>query len=103
METIVKIFTGKYIDLTKIVAITDAEFIDRMGYGGYYVGFTIYCQLLEKPIVYERKLDYREEKYENGKIHAKTNDRNGKILAEENLQKQVDEIVSMWKNVMGSD
>ena len=51
MESIVKIFTGKHIDLSKIISISDA-YIDRMGSEGWFVGFNIICQLRDEPLSY---------------------------------------------------
>lgn len=55
--SIVKTFFGTHIDLSKIISISDARYIDRMGYGGLYVGFEIIVQLRDEPIKYERKVD----------------------------------------------
>lgn len=98
-ENIVKTFIGKHVDLSKVVAISDAYFIDRMGFGGYYVGFDIYVQLLNEPIHFERELE-REKEYkytEEGFKIVRTND--GEILAVKRLQEQIDELVEQWKSV----
>ena len=95
MEAIQKIFTGRYIDLDKIVSIQDAQFIDRMGSGGWYVGFGIKCQLCENDIWYERELEFSEEHF-NGDYVLVYND-NKEILAVANLQKQINEVIKMWK------
>lgn len=36
---IVKTFMDTHLDLSKIVSISDAEFVDRMGFGGWFVSF----------------------------------------------------------------
>lgn len=109
MESIVKIFTGRHIDLSKIVSITDAYFINRMGSGGYFVGFEIECQLLEKPIEFEKSFDYDEYTHKDGTKVKMVNGeyqefhgyRSGygeeNILAVHRLQKQVDVIIEQWK------
>lgn len=108
-------FMKKYIDLTKIVSISDAYFIDRMGSGGYYVGFDIECQLLEKPIHYERKLAFDEEDRREGtytaypkrvdfsKERALGDIRHEKTLAEIRLQRQINELVTKWMEVTNAD
>lgn len=109
-DTIVKTFIGKYIDLSKVVSISDAYFINRMGHGGYFVGFEIHCQLLEQPIKYERMLDWGEEgkgrdvKMVDGECAEPPNIFHGNqydkdILAVHNLQKQIDELVEQWRSV----
>jgi hypothetical protein len=116
---IVKAFIGKHIDLDKVVSISDARFINLMGSGGYFVGFEIYIQLLDKPIKYMREFDRDEVSWENKVIDNKTypsvprpvtvsgSDRDshyytdGKldfdILAVQRLQAQIDELVEQWK------
>lgn len=114
MDKIVKTFINKYIDLSKVVSISDARFIDRMGSGGYFVGFEIEVQLLEKPIIYTRKFDYSEEGWD-GKQHlvimtdgskipgrhlfSVSKKEESKILAVKNLQNQIDELVEQWKKI----
>ena len=72
-ERIVKIFTGRYIDLSSIISIGDAKY-DRES---KFIGFGITCKLLEKPIYFYREInrDTEEEKIEKitpaGGIHGK--------------------------------
>lgn len=101
---IVKTFIGKHIDLSKIVAISDAEFIDRMGNGGYYVGFKIHIQLMDKPIEYMRKITYQEEEQDFGKWpdrkrYCESDFIHRKPIAVVNLQRQVDELIRQWKAI----
>jgi len=112
-ETIVKTFIGKYIDLSKVVSISDAYFIDRMGHGGFYVGFHIDCQLMDKPIEYVRKFEYDEmgknerEQYAPILVNGEAADfffdtrgeGNKKILAVSRLQKQIDDLVEQWREI----
>lgn len=99
MSSIVETFFGEYIDLDKIVSISKAEFIDRMGHGGYFVGFKIRCQLIKEPIVYRRELERDEYQYETGKGHRIVYGKDSYTpLAVVRLQKQVDELVQQWKN-----
>lgn len=102
-QAIVKTFMGKHIDLSKVVSISDAEFFDRMGFGGYFVGFEMEVQLLDKPIKYERKLTYEERQQyeENHKklpygLQVSTSQ---SILAVRNLQKQINELIQQWKEI----
>lgn len=88
-ERIVKIFTGRHIDLESIISISDAR-IDYTTTGCPY--FTITCRLLDKPIYYYRDLDWgisdHDERRDKGK---------------ENLQKQIDELIIMWKNYVSQN
>lgn len=111
-NAIVKTFFGKHIDLSKVVSISDAYFIDRMGSGGYYVGFDIEVQLMENPIHYRREFKWDEKDYEGSKpkvklVNGKLEDAftffsdkfNTRILAVNRLQKQVDELIEQWKQL----
>lgn len=101
MNSIIKTFIGKHIDLSKVVAISDARFINRMGFGGYFVGFEIHCQLLDKPIIYERKFDWDES--ERGDVRAIIYGEDEQTpLAVERLQKQIDELIEQWKQLKES-
>lgn len=107
MESIIKTFTGKYVDLSKIVAISDAYFINRMGSGGYLVGFTIDCQLLEKPLLFEREFEHDDYGYKNQikmvdgsymeSFHFVRGEGQEKIKAVARLQKEIDELVIQWR------
>lgn len=62
MSRIVKTFMGEYIDLDKIISISDA-FIDPQYYFSaihYHVSFCIDIQLLERPLIYTRLLTTEE-------------------------------------------
>lgn len=97
-NTIVKAFTGQYIDLSKVVSISDARFLDRMGSGGWFVTFEINVQLMEKPIVYTRKFEYDEYNFNDKHELIYAKDRRTP-LAVERLQKQVDDLVRQWKEI----
>lgn len=64
MESIYKTKTGKYVDLSKVVAISEVEFMGGNGYG-----FSVYFQLCEKPVQFiyyfesmkQENIDCREE------------------------------------------
>jgi hypothetical protein len=108
MSTIVKTFIGRHIDLSKVVSISDAYFIDNMGSGGFYVGFEIHCQLLDSPIKYERKFEYDEEDFSGHRPKPVTTSissdlyfliEDKDILAVQRLQKQINELVEQWKSV----
>lgn len=87
---------GKHVDFSKVVAISDARFVDRMGSGGYFVEFEIDIQLLDKPLKYSRSFDYYEMDRMSDRLKPLYHS-NGKTLAELNLQKQIDQIVELWK------
>ena len=78
---IYKTFFGKYIDLSKLVFVSDAYFET------YKVHFELYFQILDVPIVYTRDLTFNEcgldDEYE---------------LAISNLQSQVNEIIKAWED-----
>jgi hypothetical protein len=104
----------RHIDLDAIVSVSDAYFMDHMGSGGWFVGFEIHFQLLDKPIKYVRGFRDDEQHYEMGektsgafyltftdgtkdRAHSKANE--GKtILAVHRLQQEVNELVKLWKN-----
>lgn len=103
---IYKTFFNIHIDLDKIVSISDAYFINRSFRDfGHGVAFDIHIQLLNKPIHYERELTYEEQNQDtcnpilidNNKIYSGHNIDDTNILAVQNLQKQVDEIIQAWK------
>lgn len=96
---IVKTFIGKYMDLSKVVSISDAYFIDHMGHGGYFAGFEIHIQLLEKPIEYMRSIDADHSGIRPCPIFNEA----GKILGVAELQKEVDELVEQWRKVNESN
>lgn len=87
----------KHVDMSKIVAISDAYFIDRYGSGGYYVGFHIDVQLMDQPLKYERELEYHEQHDTSGYRKSPKYGKNGKTIAEINLQREIDKIIELWK------
>lgn len=98
MKSIQKIFTDEHIDLDKVVLISDAYFIDRMGSGGWYVGFHIIFQLMDDPVRYTREFAFDEYKFTNEKGHELIYaDNSPEILAVHRYQKQIDKVIKMWK------
>lgn len=93
---IVRTFMGTHIDLSKVISISDAYFINKMGFGGWFVGFDIHIQLLDEPIHYSRGFVHDEYIY-NDK-HELIYGRDGKtILAVERLQHQINDLIKQWK------
>lgn len=105
---IYKMFNGHHIDLSHILEISPAVFIDRMGCGGYYVGFYIQFILRDAPIWYEFNLSHAGDgarfipegfelyKYENNTyISLPPEEVSAACLPL--LQKEVDKIVEEWK------
>lgn len=111
---------GRHIDVSRILAISDARFIDRMGYGGWFVGFEILFQLQDKPLEYVRSLDRSEYEFVDGEDgshhelvyvgksgtpvldrHPSRNPNVSRlpILAVANLQRDIDKLVAVWKEV----
>lgn len=102
----------RHIDLDKIAAISDAYFMDHMGSGGWFVGFEIHMQLLDKPIKWARGFAEDEKDYSytpghhNGVFYLVFTDGSkdtrdsveGKtILAVDRLQREIDELVRLWR------
>jgi hypothetical protein len=98
---IVRAFWGAHIDLSKIVQVSDVYFSNRMGRGGYYCGFTIHCQLVDKPITIEyevRELDVLC--FVQGGDTFDIRERDPDIVESEavpRLQAKVDEFIELWK------
>ena len=110
---IYKTFFGSHIDLSKLVSISNAQFIDRMGSGGYYVGFHMDFQLLDRPLVKEFELTVEENPWieegnnayslllTDGTVH---NDKHppadeSTIQAVANLQMKIDALIKVWDEV----
>jgi len=69
-----------YIDLSKILAISDAVIID-----GWYVGFQVLFQLQDKPLIYKRPLtDVERASIDNMQPMI-------------GLQLEIDKLVAEWK------
>lgn len=113
---IYKTFWGAHIDLDHILWISDAQFVDRMGNGGYFVAFEIQFMLQDKPLRYEEHLGYSDKYFrtarddKNGfshweiltvdnewvKLDCKLNHKTFKCAAD--LQKKVNIIIQAWTN-----
>lgn len=103
---------GKHIDLSKLVVISDAYFMDHMGSGGYYVGFHMEFQLMERAIIYQRELTIKENPWvlegndsysilmTDGTVYnnIRSDIDESKVQAVVNLQKEVDLIVMAWND-----
>lgn len=101
---------GTHIDLARILEIGDAVFIDRMGSGGYFVGFYIQYQLRDEPVWYEfegegwspewaperntSKLPVWDKPYE---FASKGHEAWCRIHMVKWLQDRVDAIIEEWK------
>lgn len=97
-------FMGRHIDLSKITSISNAYFIDRMGFGGWYVGLDITFQLQDKSLEYERKYEFREYSFgpnpeHNGRTeHMQIYVPGTKTpIAVWNLQCQVAVLIEAWR------
>lgn len=99
---------GLHIDLDKIVAISDAYFIDEMGSGGWFVGFWIEVQLKDERLYLRRELvDETEVKFSMTVGHQlKVLDASWQgphvysrpdIVAVHNLQRDIDGLIEKWK------
>lgn len=104
-NTIIKTFMGTHIDLSKIVSISDAYFINNLGDTNYYfkgafkAGFDIHIQLLDKPIHYE--IDFIDREFSDEYIPPLPKHWYGSdsLIGVERLQKQVDELIQQWKDI----
>lgn len=114
MEQIYKSKHFGYIDLSKIITITDA----KLSSGGQYVEFAMLVQLRDEPLKFSRCLNFNTEmKWKPGRSDISEFGHNiiktingafkriGKInidhdttVAEINLQIEIDELVSAWKS-----
>jgi hypothetical protein len=92
----------RYIDLDSITTISDAEFSDRMGAGGYYSGFEITLKLHDRPLRYWRKIPYRVidsvPKIEmfNGVWQSPDVSEESEIKAVSDLQAEIEKLVTVW-------
>lgn len=100
---IYKTFYGKYIDLDRLVSVSEASFEDRMGHGGYFVSFEMQFQLMEQPLKYTRHLkldvDYvrNEDNEMYGRDYTLLRDDAGVLLCEKKLNAQIQEILNAWE------
>lgn len=102
---------ARHIDLSKILSISDAYFIDRM-----IVGFEIRFQLQDQPFEFKRGLRDPDEmrwhqptindrghfelaylKPDGGIEFHQRQLRGLPVLAVVNLQKEIDDLVAVWK------
>lgn len=98
---IYKTFYGKYIDLSKLVAVSEAYHIDRMGCGGYFVAFDMHFQLMETPITYTREVELTID-LTMGYPRIDYNKRlQESMSACDDLQKQIDVLILDWKKYKG--
>jgi len=107
-ESIYKLWTGQYIDLNHILMISDAYFIDRMGNGGWFRGFSIQFMFMDKPRDFVFDVD--REKYVRFKdehqllikgewigarnLHLYDANQSDAV---KDLQVKVDEVIRVWK------
>lgn len=91
VNAIVK-FRGMHIDLDKIVSITDAYFVDRMGFGGYFAEFRVEVQLLDKPITFTRKINADH----SGNRPKPIYDEHENIAGVVEWQKEADKLIKLW-------
>lgn len=82
-----------HCDLAKIAMVTDAEFVDRMGHGGYYAEFKVWFQLMNEPVTFSI---YQEN------VHGTGIDRSYPVMGArlpkqvEMMQKVVDDLRRAW-------
>ena len=107
-DGIYKMWCGQFIDLSKIITISDAYWIDRMGSGGWFVGFHIQAQLRENVLAYEfdhepfRKtldddLPY-EQRWSSNYERRQYWEAIWSVECVRGLQVEVDKLVSAWRD-----
>ncbi len=100
---IYKMFDGRPIDLSKVLEITDAVFDDRMGSGGWFVSFSILYQLQDNRSWYTYDVeqyiklpdDWTKHTYDHNWVYE-----NVANPACAELQKKIDEVISVWKSLV---
>ena len=93
VNAIVK-FKGMHIDLDKIVSITDAYFVDRMGHGGYFAQFRILVQLRDEPIEFTKKIGHA---YSKSDRTIPIYDADGEtITGVREMQEEADKLIKLW-------
>lgn len=104
-----------WVDLAQIAAISDAYFIDRMGHGGYFVGFHVtfntppaHAKPVSFQMDYIRELNSSEKTWINS-THwviladgrkadwSKHQTPQEDLLCVNNLQKEINALVDLWK------
>lgn len=103
---------GRHIDLDKIITISDALFIDKMGSGGFFILVTIEAQLRDQPLefwlpcstVWKHDADFAEQQAMNDRqfLHDGPFPRrlpDGRIKSQVEVQEKVDALVTSWKSL----
>jgi len=112
MEQIYKSKHFGHIDLSKIISIRNP----KLSSGGNFIGFEVIVQLRDDPLSYSRRLNNTEMKWKPGvpntyngynvirtidhewKRHMQININHDTTVAEFNLQSEINELISAWKN-----
>ena len=93
MNPIYKTWFNEHIDLSHILTISDAVFINRMGHGGLFVEFSIEFILRDSPITYsfDSQLDLHMEftQYPSTEFKAQ---------ALKLVQDDLNVLITEWKN-----
>lgn len=109
-------FFGRHWDLTQIIAIGDAVFVNHMGHGGYFVQFEVHAQLLDRPIVvsmesrgvFASDADFAEQRYLNDNAPDRILNSgsvvprrlpDGRIADRVAFQEEIDRMVAAWKEL----
>ena len=109
---IYKLFTGKYIDLSRIITISDARLVGDHRTGYVYVGFEIECQLSEIKICHSEIVSDVYYRYKSGrpellmtngtyinKVILMKNECDSEVMAVIYLQKKIDEVLRYGKSL----
>ena len=93
MYSIYKTWFNEHIDLSHILTISDAVFINRMGHGGLFVEFSIEFILRDSPITYsfDTQLDLHME-------FTQYPSKEFKLQALKLVQDNLDVLIASWKD-----
>lgn len=93
MQSIYKTWFNEHIDLSHILSISDALFVDKMGCGGLYIEFSIEFILRDKPIIYsfdtQKNLHMEFTQYPSKEF---------KLQALKLVQDNLDVLIASWKD-----
>lgn len=113
MKPIIKTFTGINLDLSTVIAISDAQFDPFNRNNGFGVYFDIYCANRPEPFRYERDFTPDEKqahadvtdyftiiRVDNTFQHCHHGEQTNQadMLAVARLQAQIDDLIEQWRN-----
>jgi hypothetical protein len=98
-----QLFDGRWLDLSHIVEVSPAYFIDRMGHGGWFMGFQIRFMFIDNPARYEYALAHfglsKEDEGESWAHHVGKYERRWSGEGVPKLQAEVDKLIAAWREL----